>query len=50
MLKKYWHWLHWNLCRTRICIKKASDEYYGRLAENPFIAMIPDGVNPPLDL
>jgi aminobenzoyl-glutamate utilization protein B len=31
-------------------LKKAIDEYHDRLAKNPFVPMIPDGVPPPLDL
>jgi aminobenzoyl-glutamate utilization protein B len=31
-------------------LKKAQDEFVGRLEETPFVSLIPDGVKPPLNL
>jgi hypothetical protein len=36
--------------QNQVLLSKASEEFKARLAENPFVSLIPDDVKPPLTL
>ena len=36
--------------QNQVLLRKASEEFKTRLAENPFVSLIPDDVKPPLTL